>query len=486
MRLIGVFLVAALLAGCSHGSAGDKAGGDAAPVTLRMTTLEGVGMPYAPGVQEFARQVRTLSKGSLRIDIVWEGANTFLGEFGPGSDQNVARLVASGKKVDMALIPARAWDELGVTGLQALQAPFLISTENLTADVVQGEIGRDMLASLEKAGVVGLTLLPEALRHPFGFRGPLVTLEDFAGTTIRDLPSRSSDRLLEALGARPVDLCCDELDAAFRSGRVDGAESELALGGDLPVPGTVTANLTLFPKVNAVVANKDRFDRLSAKQRAVLREAAARAQRFVIEHSPTESRLARIYCANGGRIAFATPSALAAFERAAAPVYATLEQDVDTAAFIQRIRAMKGTAPGSRPALPATCAPPPRESRPSAVSQPSRFPEGVYRINLTPDYLIARGMDTLTAHAIAGLNTLTVRDGRWRGRIQGIPGFCGGPYTVTAGRISIRGSEGQCGVPKGTLIMSARWRLEHDDLLFFDVREGRPPEWGAKPWKKIE
>ena len=33
--------------------------------------------------------------------------------------------------------------------------------------------------------------------------------------------------------------------------------------------------------------------------------------------------------------------------------------------------------------------------------------------------------------------------------------------------------------------MSARWKLEDGELTFFDIRVGRPLEWGSKPFKKI-
>ena len=91
-------IVAMLLAACSGGSEGDKAGGDAAPVTLRMVTVEGTGAPYADGVAEFARQVEDLSEGSVRVDIVWSGAVEYFGAFGPGADQKVAGLVEGGAR----------------------------------------------------------------------------------------------------------------------------------------------------------------------------------------------------------------------------------------------------------------------------------------------------------------------------------------------------------------------------------------------------
>src|SRR5215203_3745131 len=186
------------LSGAACSSETDKSGGDAAPTTtLKLATPEARGAPYGDSVLEFARQVKQLSDGSLRVQIIWDGAEQFLGGYGPRADQDMAGLVQSGKLAS-ALIPARAWDELGVTSLQALQAPFLVSTEELVEQIVQGEPAEEMLAGLDKAGVVGLTLLPEGLRHPAGFARPLLTPEDFAGARIRVPLSNASYRLMKA------------------------------------------------------------------------------------------------------------------------------------------------------------------------------------------------------------------------------------------------------------------------------------------------
>jgi TRAP-type C4-dicarboxylate transport system substrate-binding protein len=116
-------VAAVMLAACSSGSKGDeaagnKAGGDAAPVTLRIGTDDDPGRPGGAQIQEFARQVQELSKGQVRIEPVWQAA----GEGAEDWDQVVARKVVRGE-LDMGMIPARAWDTEGVTSLRALHAP---------------------------------------------------------------------------------------------------------------------------------------------------------------------------------------------------------------------------------------------------------------------------------------------------------------------------------------------------------------------------
>jgi hypothetical protein len=116
-------------------------------------------------------------------------------------------------------------------------------------------------------------------------------------------------------------------------------------------------------------------------------------------------------------------------------------------------------------------------------AEPSEFPEGVYRAVVPAEYLIEKDMDSQTAHDLGGIWTLTIKDGRWRGHTQSALNHpdCGGTYSVKAGRFSLR--DDQCGVSH--VVMTARWKLEDGELTFFDIRVGRPLEWGSKPFKRI-
>jgi TRAP-type C4-dicarboxylate transport system substrate-binding protein len=487
-RVVAAAVGSLLLAACSGGSEGDKAGGGAAPLTMRMATMEGRGAPYADGVAEFARQVEELSHGRLRIKIVWGGAVEFFGAFGPGADQKVAGLVQNGK-LDLGLIPARAWDELGVTSLQALQAPFLVSSEDLVDQIVQGKLAGKLLIGLDKAGVVGLALLPEGLRHPVGFARPLLRLDDFAGAKIRTLPSNASDRLLKALSAMPVDISSDAFSVAVANGEIAGAESGFAWAGTLPTPNTFTGNITFYPKVNALVVNGAAFGHLSDDRREILREAAAKALRYVVRNAPTDAERAAVYCGNGGAIAFASKRDLAALERAAFPASRALEADPQTKELIEQIRAMKAQVSVRPGASPAPCGSRAGRTVPaSTVAGPSDFPEGVYRADLRPEDLIKKGLDSQTAYDIGGIRTLTFEKGRWRDHTQSAPSLpdCVGTYTVEARRIKLVLDAAQCGESARAVVMTARWKVGDGELTFFDIRVGRPLEWGSKPWKKID
>ena len=294
-QVVAVAIVVAV-AGCTGATGGTKAGGQAAPVVLRIGTDDFLGRPAADQIEEFARQVKELSGGTVRIQPVWNAA----GATGDDDwDQKVARLVVAGE-LDMGLIPARAWDTEGVTTLRALNAPFLITSDELAAEVASSELAGSMLAGLDPVGVTGLALLPEGLRHVFSFGEPLLTPGDFKGELVRVSASDTTYATFAALGATPDDVTANF--DAISNGQVAAAESSYAGASGLAEPSTGVSNVTLFPKYNSLVINTAAWAELPTEQQAALREAAQRTRGWSIDTLPDEASAAAAFCRAGGRV----------------------------------------------------------------------------------------------------------------------------------------------------------------------------------------
>jgi TRAP-type C4-dicarboxylate transport system substrate-binding protein len=287
-----------------------------ATVTLRIGTNDGEDGPMAVPINEFARQVEELSGGAMRIEPVWNAGppdTPTIGEY-IAWDQFVARRVVSGE-IDMGMIPARAWDTEGVTTLRALFAPFLVDSDALmTAIAADPELSTDLLAGLDGAGVTGLALLPESVRHVFSFGEPLTSPDDFAGTVIRAPYSATTYALFEALGAVGTDLVGDAFAEGIADGSVAGAESAFARAAGLPGDQltVATGNVTPFPNVNTLVVNGDLFDALSGDQLNVMHEAAGRTLDAILAGMVGELTAAEEFCAAGGGIVLAGDDELAA------------------------------------------------------------------------------------------------------------------------------------------------------------------------------
>jgi TRAP-type C4-dicarboxylate transport system substrate-binding protein len=338
------------LTACSAGASPPASGGGPPPpaavtLTLGVADSPGNSPPEFQDIAYFTRQVRQLSGGRMKIRILWEVAPV------TNPEPATVSLVRDGQ-VDLGWVGARAWDTLGVRSFQALQAPFLIDSYPLLDAAVKSPMATRMLAGLHQAGFTGLGLYPDQLRHLIGFRKPLASLRDLRAARIRVPVSRASDALLGALGAVPVHLNGSAFSDAITSGTVDGVDAGVAgaamFGGEF-----LTGNITSYAKTNTLFADAGRFARLTASQRQVLRSAARRTFTFALATPPEPGGLAA-FCA-GGRVVTASRTAVDALGRAARPVYAELERDPRTNAFIQQIQQMKQQFPA--PVSLAACRP---------------------------------------------------------------------------------------------------------------------------------
>lgn len=349
--MIVVALSMLMSAACS--SAGEEPDPDASPtsepVVLRLGTGDPLGRPDTPVVAGFANAVEDLSDGSLQIEVVWQAA----GPSGPsnGGEQGVVGLVQEGE-LDLGWVGARVWDTMGVTSFQALQAPFLITDQELLSEVLASPMAGEMMAGLDDAGVVGLGMFHDGLRYPLGYAAPMASLEDFDGAAIRIGASEATDSLIRALGGRPVyGLNGDELDAAIAAGDVDGTEVSLGLAPiiaqDVAPRSVITRNVVLFPRVNTLFAGQEMMASLSDEQKAILAAAAEDAQAIATELATED---VQAFCDAGGEFVDASPADVAAMERAVQPVYRKLEADPATKAFIEEIRGLKeGQTPAEGP-----------------------------------------------------------------------------------------------------------------------------------------
>lgn len=327
-RLRGLVTAAVVLAaasGCFAGNTTGKAGGEVAPLTLTMATNDDQDRPSGKQILHFAAEVEQRSGGRIRIEPVWHAAGAGATQW----DQKVAQRVSAGDS-DLALVPSRAWDALGVKSLTALDTPFLVTDERLVARIAESDLAGQLMGGLPRLGVQGLVLIPESVRRPFGYDVPLLGSADYAGAVLRAPYSETNYATFRALGARPTD---DEPNPSTTR----GAESSFAFA-----PANVaTGNVIFFSKVNVLVINSQTRKQLTEEQDGILGDAAKATRSWAAAHQPSDPDEARTWCEGRGKIAAASAADLASLQRAVEPVVAGLRRDPATASAIDRIAAMK-------------------------------------------------------------------------------------------------------------------------------------------------
>ena len=248
----------------------------------------------------------------------------------PSSDAEVIDGVKNGA-FEMAVVPARAWSDAGVTSFRALQAPFLIESDEQAAAIVSDDgIASPMLSGLEGTGVTGLVLYPEGLRHLFGFGTPILTPADVAGRQIR--PSRQATRTRSSgrWAARPSRGGLRRNGERIRDGTIRGLESSFALMSEEPGCPSRPATWSRMPRWALSVASDEFWASLSDAQQTIVQDAANATRAWAIANLVKDADAAASYCETGGTVVLADPEAVDQFRAAASDVITELAKDATT------------------------------------------------------------------------------------------------------------------------------------------------------------
>ena len=316
------------LAGCSSASpvTPSTVAADAPRVTLRMADAESQGQSSQPWIDKFVNEVAGQSGGTIAIDVLYKVGG---GNVDKAGELTVARQVVAGD-VELALVPVRAWSDVGVTSLQALEAPMLIDSDALLTAVAADPLTEPLLGAMQEQGIVGLSIWPEDLRHPFTWEQngpPILEAADLAGAKIWTLPSKLHTTILAGLGATPVNSTLAELDSMVANGSLQAAESSFNAIASLSGKPTGTADVVLYPKYQVLVADDAAFSRLSADQQGIVRSAADAARDLAVMKHVPDAETAPNWCRSGGRVVLAGEARVATFRQAAAPILTKLSED---------------------------------------------------------------------------------------------------------------------------------------------------------------
>lgn len=452
-----------------------------APVTLHLAVSDGEDSRSGGFAREFIEQAKALSNGEITIEPVWDaGADT-----PAGYEAGVVQLVKEGQD-DLGVAASRAWDAQDFPQMQVLQAPFLITNDALAEAVVTSTIATKLLDSLSSGGVVGLTLWPEDLRHPFSVdpAKPILSPADFAGLTVRTTDTGVSKMLIQALGGNPV----------FEADKYQGAESGLLQGATLTGVPAATGNVVFFPKYQVLFANSAALGSLSAAQQDILRQAAAVTQSKALAEHPREVDSAAAWCADGGTVVMASDAQVAAFERAAQPVFDAMDKDPANAELIAAIRELKTQTTPSAGA--SACAPAASETTPATpvateAWSEGTLPNGTWQANVSLKEILAiANVLKSTAGGYVGLQTYTFHDGEYTWKIEGQNSeHCEGTYAVVGDVVRVTFPHtGHC----PDEIDDVQWRLDDQGLLHLHLSaiqnaqlEEVKAAYDAKPFEKV-
>lgn len=106
-----------------------------------------------------------------------------------------------------------------------LDLPFLFNDREAAVNILEGEVGNDLMSQLRDEGIVGLSWGENGFRHITNSVKPIETPEDLKGLSLRVQENKVFISAFNDLGAKASPMAWTEALTALQSGVVDGQEN---------------------------------------------------------------------------------------------------------------------------------------------------------------------------------------------------------------------------------------------------------------------
>ena len=286
----------------------------------RMSLVLGTAFPWGKGGELWANKVRERTNGRINIKL-YPGVSLIQG------DQTREFSALRQGVIDMAVGSTINWSPQ-VKQLNLFSLPFLMPDYAAADALTQGEVGKSLFQTLDKAGVVPLAWGENGYREISNSKKAIKSPDDLKGMKIRVVGSPLFLDTFTALGANPTQMSWADAQPAMASSAVDGQENPLSVYMAAKLYTVAQKHLTLWGYMNdplIFVVNKDIWNSWTPADREIVKQAAidagkeqiAIARKGVIE---ADKPLLKEIASHGVTVTQLSPAEREAFVKATRPV----------------------------------------------------------------------------------------------------------------------------------------------------------------------
>ena len=287
----------------------------------RLSLVLGPPTPWGQAGKMWAELVKERTQGRINIKL-YPGVSLIQG------DQTREFSALRQGVIDMAVGSTINWSPQ-VKELNLFSLPFLMPDYAAIDALTQGEVGRKIFVTLDKAGVVPLAWGENGFRELTNSKRAIKSPSDLKGMKIRVVGSPIYSDMFSAMGANPTQMSWADAQPALASGAVDGQENPLFLFTVLKMQNVGQKFLTAWGYVAdplIFVVNKDIWSSWTAADQALVRQAAVDAgkQEIVLARKgliEADKPLFKDIAAMGVTVTQLNPAEREAFVLVTRPVY---------------------------------------------------------------------------------------------------------------------------------------------------------------------
>ena len=216
-RIVGILLGALLLAAAvllAVWMIPGETKQDQPALLFRYADNQPEGYPTTLAADYFAKLVEERTEGKIAIRVFPDSVL--------GNEISVFRQMQFGG-IDFARLSVSTLSEF-VPEISILQLPYLFSDSEHMWRVLDGEIGKQLLETIQPSGLVGMSWFDAGSRNIYT-KTPVRSLDDMKHLRIRVQESDFLSRMVSLWGAVPEKISYEAVYSALQTGKIDGAEN---------------------------------------------------------------------------------------------------------------------------------------------------------------------------------------------------------------------------------------------------------------------
>lgn len=270
-KILSVLLIAMLILAVAGCSANDEAAQEGPKeVTMRIAHTLAPDSHYNKGLEKYKELVESKSNGAIKVEL-FHSAQL-------GSERDAIEGISMGT-IEATLVSTAPLANFSKK-FMVFDLPFIIQDRSTAFAAMDGEMGKNMMASLDDKGIKGLGFWENGFRMLTNSKRAIESPKDIAGLKIRLMENPVHVETFKVLGAQPVPMPFGELFTALQQKTVDGQENPLVII-DTSKFYEVQDYLALtghFYSPAAFLVSKSFYEELSSDMQKVVMEAEKEAR----------------------------------------------------------------------------------------------------------------------------------------------------------------------------------------------------------------
>ena len=242
------------------------------PIVIKFSHVAASDNPKGQAADKFKQLAEERTKGRVKVE-VYPNSQLY-------KDKEELEALIMGSVQMLAPVTSK-FGPVGLKEFEALDLPYMFTSEEALHRVTRGPIGKSLLKKLEAKGLIGLAFWDNGFRV-MSANSRLYKPEDMKGLKMRINSSKVNSAIMRSVGALPQTLAFSEVYQALQTGVVDGTDgpiSNLYTQKHYEVQKFVTDTRHTFSGY-CVVVNKKFWEGLPKDIRTILEGAMKDASEY--------------------------------------------------------------------------------------------------------------------------------------------------------------------------------------------------------------